>query len=303
MTASGGQCRRPFRETGSMPMDERPEELEARKLVETALCVELTHADKTGGVDYLFATAAGRFAALEVTTVTDSGRKIARDKWTKESPQYRAATSLHMCWEVWLDDVDVKYRGLVARLEPHIAVLEASGRTFDSRKLHQFIGAPASEQDAATAIAREHVEQASPRLDLCAMRATGHEHRIEIVRVSGWAASGSDSALSLIEEELNGRADNGAKLREAGADECHLFVWVDRDTDLAVARPFRGGQAAKWPHFGLPSRAPGLNDPVDQLWILDRTTLTGWVWSATGWETFEGRKNCDSRQLSAADEN
>ena len=55
---------------------------------------------------------------------------------------------------------------------------------------------------------------------------------------SGWSASGSDAALELIEAELNAKPDNYGKLR--GADEKHLFTWVDGDTDLAVARPFRG---------------------------------------------------------------
>ena len=113
-------------------------------------------------------------------------------------------------------------------------------------------------------------------------------HRIDIVRASGYSASGSDAALALIEEDLNEKHDNFGKLR--GADERHLYVWVDGDTDLAVARPFRGGKPDEWDHFGLPTRSPKLNEPVDHLWIIDRATSKGWVWRSAGWVSLDARK-------------
>ena len=81
-----------------------------------------------------------------------------------------------------------------------------------------------------------------PYPELC--RAEDHDppHRIDIVRESGYSASGSDAALALIEEDLNAKPDNFGKPR--GADEKHLHAWGHGDTDLAVARPFRGGQVS-----------------------------------------------------------
>lgn len=268
---------------------ERPEELEARAIVEAALGVSLNHADHNGDVDYCFTTRDGVRGALEVTTVTDSKHKIARDQWTKESPKYGSAPSLDQCWQVWIEDIEVRYRNLPGRLEPALAALEAAGRRFDRGRSHEFISSPAAERDAAQLLVYEKVTWAMPYPELCLAEDHGPPHRIEIVRGSGYSASGSDAALELIEEDLNAKRDNFYKLR--GADEKHLFAWVDGDTDLAVARPFRGGQAAEWDHFGLPTRSPELLEPVDQLWIVDRATSTGWLWESTrGWTSLGARE-------------
>jgi hypothetical protein len=269
-----------------VPSQERPEEVEVRAVVETILRVSLTHADVNGGdVDYRFTTSTGRSAALEVTTVTSSKTKIARDKWDKESPTFGPAPTLQGCWQVWLEDTDVRYKGLTSRLEPALAVLETAGREFDSGRLHEFIDTPLPLREAVSLLAGEKVKHARRYSLLC--RVEGHQppHRIDIVRQSGYSAAGSDAALTLIEEVLNTKHDNFGKLR--GADERHLYVWVDRDTDLAVARPFRGGTATKWDHFGLPTRPPELAEPVDHLWIVDRATSTGWVWTANGWTALD----------------
>lgn len=262
-----------------MSNKERPEEAQARGIVESVLGVSLTHADSNGDVDYRFSSAEGTSGALEVTTVTNPKNKIARDQWIKESPTYGPAPSLNECWQVWIDDTDVRYKGLLDRLEPALAALAAAGRRFDRGRLPEFIGAPDAERRAAQILATEKVTEAVPYPELC--RAEGHEppHRIDLVRESGASASGSDAALTLIEEDLNAKPDNFSKLRDA--DERHLFAWVDGDTDLAVARPFRGGQVAEWEHFGLPTRAPELMGTVDRLWIIDRATLTGWVWTSS----------------------
>lgn len=271
-----------------MPNEERPDELEARAIAEPALGASLEHADSNGDVDYRFTTSGGKRGALEVTTVTDPKNKVARDQWVKASPKYGPAPTLRQCWQVWINDRDVRYKGLLARLEPALAALEEVSRRFERGRLHEFIGSPKPEQDAAQTLAQEKVIQALPYPELC--RAEQHEapHRIDLVRESGWSASGSDAALELIEAELNAKPDNFGKLR--GADEKHLFAWVDGDTDLAIARPFRGGRPAEWEHFGLPSRGPNLLEPVDQLWIVDRATLTGWVWTPeAGWTSLGAR--------------
>lgn len=277
---------------GRMVNKERAEEREARGLVEVALGVTLEFTDESGDADYGFTTVAGQRAALEVTTVTSQKNKVARARWAKESPEYGPARTLRQCWDIWLDDIDVNYRGLVERLEPQLVVLETCGRAFESNRWHEFIGSPADEQAAARSLRREHVARASPFPELCNAEGPEHAHRIEVVRTSGWSASGSDAALALIEEDLNGHVDNGQKLRDA--EEKHLFVWVDCETDMSVARPFRGGQAAQWDHFGLPTRTPELDTPVDQLWIVDRITSTGWIWNPSGWTAFDASEGGSS---------
>lgn len=271
---------------GHMTNEERPDELEARAIAERVLGVSLVHADANGDVDYRFTRSNGKRGALEVTTVTDPKNKIARDHWVRSAPEYGPAPSLRQCWQVWINDRDARYKGLLARLEPALAALEKADRRFERGRLHEFIGPPEPERRAAHALSREKVTQAFPYPELC--RAEQHEapHRIDVVRESGWSASGSDAALELIEADLNAKPDNYGKLR--GADEKHLFAWVDRDTDLAVARPFRGGTPTEWEHFGLPSREPNLLEPVDALWIVDRATGTGWIWTpVTGWTSLD----------------
>jgi hypothetical protein len=122
--------------------------------------------------------------------------------------------------------------------------LEASDRRFDAQLLHEFIGSPLPEREVARVLGQEKVTRAMRYPELCRVEDPGHPHRIDIVRASGWTASGSDAALGQIENELNKKPENFGKLR--GAEEKHLFTWVDGDTDRAVARPFRGSRAAKW---------------------------------------------------------
>lgn len=266
-----------------MPNEEASEEIEARLIVEAVLGIPLVHSDLNGDVDYRFEGVGGLRGVLEVTTVTNSGTKVAKDKWNRESPGYGPAPSLNECWQVWIEDTNVRYRGLLERIEPALAVLEAAGRKVNRGAWEEFWGAPESVQKAAQVLAQDNVVQAMPYPLLCEAEGHGPPHRIDLVRESGWMASGSDAALGLIEDELRTKPDNVGKLR--GGDLKHLFVWVDKDTDLDVARPFRGGEAVEMDHFQLPTRAPALLEPLDQLWIVDRATLVGWIWTATdGWE-------------------
>lgn len=259
---------------------ELPEELAARAIVESAMGISLRHADTNGDVDYRFAAPGGGPGVMEVTAVTNNATTSAWRARDKAWPTYGPAPSLTQCWQVWIDETGAKYKGLLARLEPALCSLERAGRQYGRGGLGEFLGSPPVEQEAALAVAREKVTWAMPYPELC--RAEGHEppHRIELFMESGGSASGSDAALGLIEAEVNAKPDNFGKLR--GGKVKHLFVWVDAATDIAVARPFRGGRVAEWEHFGLPTRPPMLLEPVDQLWIVDRVTSTGWFWTSTG---------------------
>lgn len=269
-----------------MANNERPEERAARVVVEEDLGVPLCHADADGDVDYRFTAAEGRSGVLEVTAVTNQRTKSAWRAIDKARSTHGPAPSLRQCWQIWINESEATYKGLLDRLEPALATLEEAGRHYGRGGLGDFIGSPTAEMHAAAALSREKVTWAMPFPELC--RAEGHErpHRIDLVMESGGTASGSDATLTLIEMEVNAKPDNFGKLR--GGEVKHLFVWVDAATDIAVARPFRGGRAAKWEHFGLPTRAPSLLEPVDQLWIVDRVTSAGWVWTpAGGWRSRE----------------
>ena len=113
-----GFGRRITMNNGYMANEERPDELEARAIAERVLGVPLVHADVNGDVDYRFTTSDGQHGALEVTTVTDPKNKIARDQWEKSAPKYGPAPSLRQCWQVWINDRDVRYKGLLAALNP-----------------------------------------------------------------------------------------------------------------------------------------------------------------------------------------
>lgn len=204
----------------------------------------------------------------------------------KARSTYGPAPSLRQCWQVWINESEATYKGLLDRLEPALATLEEAGRRYGRSGLGDFIGSPKAEMQAAAALNQEKVTWAMPFPELC--HAEGHErpHRIDLAMESGGTASGSDATLTLIEMEVNAKPDNFGKLR--GGAVKHLFIWVDAATDIAVARPFRGGRAAEWEHFGLPTRAPSLLEPVDQLWIVDQVTSSGWVWTpAAGWSSLE----------------
>lgn len=81
--------------------------------------------------------------------------------------------------------------------------------------------------------------------------------------------------------------DSYRKLAESGAETQVRFVWVDRDTEGSITRPLRNGISEKWDHFGLPSRAPELDDSVDELWLVYRQTRRGWRWTTNGWTALE----------------
>jgi len=108
-------------------MTESSREAWARSVAETHLGVELGFADSHGCVDYMFTDPTGRAAAMEVTTLTDRQLKRSVDAYTRTRNLAPPMALLGSCWSASVDERDARFRGLEARLERHLAVLEGMG--------------------------------------------------------------------------------------------------------------------------------------------------------------------------------
>ena len=53
----------------------------------------------------------------------------------------------------------------------------------------------------------------------------------------GGSVSGSDKWLERLLEALSDKTDNPQKLAATGAEQRHLFVWVNDDTWYSISRP------------------------------------------------------------------
>lgn len=106
---------------------------------------------------------------------------------------------------------------------------------------------------------------------------------------SGGAASGSDGALEHLISALESKPDNVEKLRASGADERHLFVWIDDNTNFAIARPL-SRDAPPWDDggFGLPSKPPEIDPAITHLWVVHERSRRGWLWRGDAWQPLEG---------------
>jgi hypothetical protein len=260
-----------------MANKEGEDEVAAQALVVRATGVSLNHADVNGGVDYLAED--GVSLALEVTRITDgrrAGGRKALDGWAAESPK------LNTCWVVTVADQGVKLKRLAHRLVEPISDFEATGRQRFTRQLAGIdVLTQSAEKEVLIPLLNSGIEDAvfveDPHRD--------HVHAVFVTLFGGGSSSGSDAALDEIEDELNSpaRADNYKKLREAGAVQRHLFVWLDHDTDFAIARPLAKGGSEFPDRFGLPTRAPKLDDAVTHLWVVHEWSGQGWMWDGQQW--------------------
>lgn len=113
-----------------------------------------------------------------------------------------------------------------------------------------------------------------------------HVHKVIISPGGGGSASGSDEALERLAEALSAKTDNPKKLAASGAEERHLFVWIDGDTPFAIERPLshdplRGTEE----YFGLPSGPPDIDPVITHLWIVHERSGRGWYWDGEIWGT------------------
>jgi hypothetical protein len=244
----------------------------------------LAHADKTGGVDYRFAKTDGLDGAAEVTTVTSEDVKRANAAWMKVREREYEATLLQASWHVVVHQDRVVYNGLEEDVERALAAFEAAGvETYREWEWMQLVDKHQTVREAIGILASRAVSAAETmRTKDPALR------RVFIAPMAGYTARGSDHALELIERELVRKPDSVQKLLDARVHEAHLFIWLDSDTPGAIARPFIGGTAVEWEHFGLPTREPDAPLGIHALWVMHTGTGLGWLWRrGSGWSAVQ----------------
>lgn len=244
------------------------------------------HADVNGGVDYRSPDGS---MAVEVTTVTDRRAKAARRHIDDLVGSWVTHPLLGSCWLVSVNDRHPRLKGLPARVLPHLATLDHAGiRSVWRRSAYAFVSQPAHVQAAVQGLVNNGIEFASAPPELC--RGDDHDHTVRWLVGGGGVARDSDSALARIEADLNAHPDNFRKLLAAGADEMHLFVWIDAETPFSITRAFTAHTGAAEPEFGLPTRPPALDGNVDYLWVVHRGTEAGWQWNGDRWRHVRRRE-------------
>lgn len=264
---------------------ESSDEVDAKQIVEGVLGITLEHADKYGGVDYL--STDGRIA-VEVTRVTD-GRKIAGRGALRASRETGVPEGeLVNCWLVFASETQAGLKTFVQRVHPLLLQLEATGKhSFDdhSAAIHVLERGPLS--DVYRSMLTAGVQRASAvphRAD------PPHVHRMITSLGGGGSAGGSDAAVALLVDELHKKTDNPAKLSKSGAEQRHLFVWLDDDTRFDISRPL-SRDTPSWSDgaFGLPSVVPLIDPAVTHLWVVHERSRLGWLWDGDTWRKVEHR--------------
>lgn len=281
-------------------MDESSQEAWARSVVATCLGVELEFVDTDGRVDYKFTDPAGRAAAMEVTTLTDKKLKGSVVAYGRTRNVAGSLASMGSCWSVAVDERDATFKGLEARLEPHLALLEEvdveRGRWW---KLHELrVDYRSVDVDAAVAApAYEKVRllmRWTPEVcEVDAVRRGPHSHGMQVSTTGDFDEVGTNVALEAIETFVGEHRDNLRKLAESGAEVKHLFICLDDETNASVShsvsRRFAAPPVDGRDYFGLPGRPPLLPVEVDELWVVYEREREGWHWGDGHWEQVETR--------------
>ena len=262
---------------------ERPNEINAKDIVERVMGIQLKHADTHGGVDYLSPDGT---VALEVTAVTDGEKQGTRDALLKSRTQ-GSPTKLQGCWTVTVAENQPGMKYFVQRVKPAIAELEYAGEThFQKQRAIAHLRDKGELSHVYLPLLKAGVERADylahpyrPEED------PDHVHLMYILSTSGGSVSGSDEALLLLMDALNEKSDNPAKLRASGAEHGHLFVWLNGDTWFNIARPL-GHPEPVWAEngWGLPTIEPALDPAITHLWVVHARSLRGWLWDGTKWQ-------------------
>ena len=279
---------------------ERPEERVAKAIIERELGVALEHADKNGGADYRSLEGASPTIAVEVTRVTDEDVRKGMDAWRKADRSKVSGSSLKGCWLIFTAETTPGLKTYRQRLHPLIVQLEEAGiDSFDDipAQIRAIEGGEHAElfrkllqMRVERASTRPHEKEVSP----------DHVHRVIVSVGGGGSATDSDDAVALLTDVLALKSDNAKKLSESGADQRHLFVWIDGATPFAIERALsHGGEgwvrddedsgAVTDDAFGLPAQDPHLDPAISHLWVVHERSARGWLWSADlGWRALEG---------------
>jgi hypothetical protein len=269
---------------------ERPNETRAKRLVEHVMRVQLEHHDTHGGVDYL---SPDGDVALEVTAVTSGEKDGAWKALRKSEAKGAPDAELQGCWLIFVPDDLPDMKTFVQRVQPSIVELELVGESyFDSQPaaIHTIERGPLAsvyrlllEAGVERAIFRPH-ERRPDNPD--------HKHRLWVSPGSGGSASGSDEALDLLLDELRPKTDNVRKLAASGADQRHLFVWINDNTSFGIARPLsHQPPSGVDDHWGLPSDPPELDPAITHLWVVHARSRSGWLWDGITWRELQEPAN------------
>jgi len=264
-----------------MANKERPDEVRAQEIVEGRIGQSLKHWDKNGEADYI--SIDEKSLALEVTRLTGPERKVARAAVQSSWGDDAFSVDLQRCWSVFVPDTQPGLKNIVVRMLPHLVELERRGvdKFFDQEAaVEARFGGP--NQEVYRGLLNLGVSLASS-IDHAAEG--DHVHAVHIGLTGGGSSSGSDRALELVEEEVRSRPDNIKKLALAETEKNHLFFWLDFDTDFEVARPLQSAPPEFADRFGTPSRAPRVEHPVTDLWIV-HVAGHGWHWDGAFWNAF-----------------
>ena len=258
---------------------ERPDERDAKRIVEKITGTVLKHADENGGVDYL--STDGQHA-VEVTRVTDGRRRAGRGALAASREAGVPNGELQTCWLVFIPDTQPRLNSFLQRVHVALVELERTGETLFERGragTHLIQRGPLSH--IYQQLLDAGVERASAVPNHAHRR---HAHGVITSLGSGGSSCGSDQALDLLIEMLSSKKDNPKKLSASGVDHRHLFVWLDDDTRLDIARPL-SHEPPSWgdERFGTPSTPPALDPAITHLWVVHQRSRTGWLWDGKTW--------------------
>ncbi|MBG6218606.1 hypothetical protein IWX75_003093 [Arthrobacter sp. CAN_A6] len=261
---------------------ERPNEAIAKQIVERVMGIQLEHADTIGGVDYISIDGT---VALEVTAVTDGEKQGARAALARSEAK-GSPTRLQGCWLVFASDTQARMKTFVQRVQPAIAALEFAGETyFDDQHAMVQVIEKGDLSHVYLPLLRAGVERATHGPHPDGPADPDHVHRMWVSPGSGGSVSGSDESLGRLMKVLNEKSDNPTKLRESGAEQCHLFVWLNDDTSYNIVRPL-SREATTWADggWGLPTTEPQLDPAISHLWVVHERSRLGWLWDGDRWQ-------------------
>jgi hypothetical protein len=193
--------------------------------------------------DYDIVLSSGRRIALEVTRSTVPAERAARAALNRE----RAVPGLTVSWRLNIpSDID-DVRGLFRDSPSQLNILAAQGvHHFDTRELPQDPVVRAAVEGLAALAVRRGAD--FPAFEPPSLFFSSTE----------FGATAADVVVGLVEREA-GKADNLRKLRKAGAQEAHLWVWLERTHG--------GAYTMVASHRHLPQRTPRFPQDITTIWV------------------------------------
>jgi len=264
---------------------ERHDEKQAKRIFEKSMSVQLEHADKFGGVDYR--SVDGRIA-VEVTRVTEGINRSSRYALRKSRAIGAPESILATCWKVSVPETGQRLDRFYQNVQPAIVELEQAGVKFFDRHraaTHVRQQGPLSSVYEVLVLAGITRASAMPRHN---HKRDLEPHRLIPAHDSGGLVGDSDRAVTLLAAALQKKADNPKKLGESGAEQRHLFVWLDGDTPDDIGLPLDRNHASSTnEELGIPSKAPALDPRITHLWVVREGATRGWLWDGTMWHNLQ----------------